>query len=398
MIRKRDAHSRHQPILVEVLVGTWKQYGRGIITGVWRYAREQGSWLLDLDPTEADESTAIPAGMKVRGIIALVHTREFAKKLRAYGVPVVNVSGTVLKGVTFPRVTSDARAVVRVAAEHLHNRGFTSLAFCGEPHRQFIDHWAEAYLDVMSEMKTPPLVYTPSAKLSPHAKPASRQRDLQRWLQGLGKPVGVIGWDTEMCRHLAMACTVSGIAVPDEVAIISLESEDLLGRVVHPPLSGVDIPVERIGYEAARLLDMLLRGRGKKVEDIVIPPLGVVTRQSTDVFAVEDPKLKQALRFIRDHAQEGITVCDVLRTVPVARRTMERRFNELLGHSPSEEIRKTKLEKVRELLLTTELPIPDIAEAAGFNYVEHMISLFKKRHGVTPSKYRRRVASPSRNA
>jgi len=393
-MKKLDARSCHQPLRIEVLVGTWKQYGRGIIRGVWRYAREQGSWLLDLDPTEVDESTAIPAGMKVHGIIALVHTREFAKKLRAYGVPIVNVSGTVLKGVTFPRVTSDSRAVVRVAAEHLHDRGFTSIAFCGEPNRQFIDHWAEAYQDVMSKMKIAPLVYMPSAKLSRHAKPASRQRDLQRWLQGLQKPVGVIGWDTEMCRHLAIACTVSGISVPEEVAIISLESEDLLGMVVHPPLSGVDVPVERIGYEAARLLDMLLRGHGKKVEDIFIPPLGVVTRQSTDVFAVDDPKLKQALRFIRDHAHEGITVCDVLRTIPVARRTMERRFNELLGHSPSEEIRKTKLEKVRELLLTTELPIPDIAEAAGFNYVEHMIPLFKKRHGVTPSKYRKRVAIP----
>lgn len=120
-------------------------------------------------------------------------------------------------------------------------------------------------------------------------------------------------------------------------------------------------------------------------------PEAMVTRQSTDVFAVEDPKLKQALRFIRDHAHEGITVCDVLRKVPVARRTMERRFNELLGHSPSEEIRKTKLEKVRELLLSTDMPVPDVAEAAGFHYVEHMIPLFKKHHGLTPAAYRRQA-------
>jgi len=394
-MRRPKQHIIKSPPRVELLVGTWKHYGRGIIEGVWRYAQKHGPWLIDVEPTEADESTAIPAGMAVDGIIAVVHTREFADKLCAYSVPVVNVSGTHVEGVTFPRVTSDSEVVARMAVEHLCEKGFRHIAFCGEPHRHFIDHWTDAYLAAMAGMEAEPLVYTPSAELSPQAARTDRQQDRQRWLEGLPKPAGVIGWSTEICRRLAMACAVAGIAVPDEVAIVGLESDDLLGRVVHPPLSGVDIPVERFGYEAARLLDLLLQGRAGEAKDVRIPPVGVVTRQSSDVFAVDDPKLKQALRFIREHAHEGIDVRDLLRAVPVARRTMERRCNELLGHSPAEEIRRTKIEKVRELLVATDMPIPDVAEAAGFNYVEHMIPVFKKYHGLTPSKYRRQSRAGS---
>jgi LacI family transcriptional regulator len=191
-----------------------------------------------------------------------------------------------------------------------------------------------------------------------------------------------------------MNCEASGIKVPEEIAIISLETEDLLGRVVHPPLSGVDIPVEKIGYEAARQLDRLLHGKAATPSEIHLPPLGVTTRQSTDLVACDDPHIQQALRFIRDHAHEGLDVRAVLKAVPMARRTLERRFRELLGRSPADEIRRVKIEKVRGLLHVTNLPIPQIAEACGFDYVEHMIPIFKKHHGSTPSAYRRHRMKP----
>jgi LacI family transcriptional regulator len=237
-------------------------------------------------------------------------------------------------------------------------------------------------------------VYQPSARLGPRAGQEARQADLRRWIESLPKPAGLIGWATSICRHLAMNCEAGGIKVPEDVAIISLETEDLLGRVVHPPLSGVDIPVEKIGYEAARQLDRLLHGKTGIPNEIRLPPLGVTTRQSTDLVACDDPHIRQALRFIRDHAHEGIDVRAVLKAVPMARRTLERRFRELLGRSPAEEIRRVKIEKVRDLLDSTSIPIPDIAEACGFNYVEHMIPVFKKHHGFTPSGYRRQRMKP----
>jgi LacI family transcriptional regulator len=253
--------NRSSPPRIALLVGAWNEYGRGIIEGVWQYAEQHGPWFLEMQPSEPDESTDVPRGWSGDGVIAAVHTRRMAAKLRAYGVPVVNVSGSRREGIDFPRVTTDAVAVVRMAVSHLRDKGLANLAFCGEPHRPFIDFWTDAYRSVMREAGIEAVVYHPSAKAGTRAGMEARQDDRRRWLEQLPKPVGIVGWYTGLCRHLAMACAESGIEVPDEAAIISLETEDLLGRAVHPPLSGVDIPVRRIGYEAAGQLDRLMQGK-----------------------------------------------------------------------------------------------------------------------------------------
>jgi LacI family transcriptional regulator len=376
---------------VFLLIATWHQYGRGLVEGIWQYVQKHDPWLLDMHPSEPDESTHMPRGWQGDGIIAAIHTPEVGVAIRRHRVPVVNVSGTRLPKVNFPRVTSDAMEVMRMAVHDLRDRGFKTVAFCGEPDRHFIDFWKDAYHAVMKEDGSVPVVYAPIDGVSSQSDLWVQQKDRQRWLEDLPKPVGVIGWATGICRYLAMASTESGIHVPEDVAILSLETEDLLGKVVHPPISGVDIPVERIGYEAARQLDLLLQGRPLEKKEIFLPPLGVTTRQSSDVFAVNDPGLQEALRFIREQACTGIDVTDVLQAVPMARRTLERRFQTLLGHSPAEEIRRTKIEKVRQMLTTTNVPIPDIAARCGFNYVEHLIPIFKRYYGWTPSVYRRRI-------
>lgn len=380
--------ARTAPPRIALLVPAWNEYGRGIIEGVWQYAQQHGPWLLEMQPGEPDESSDVPRGWTGDGVIASVHTRRLAAKLRTLRVQVVNVSGSRREGVDFPRVTSDAKAVVRMAVAHLRGKGLRHIAFCGEPHRRFIDFWTEAFQRVMAEDGMESVIYQPSARIGPRAGVEARQNDRRRWIESLPKPVGIIGWATSICRHLAMACTESGVMVPEEVAILSLETEDLLGRVVHPPLSGVDIPVRRIGYEAAAQLDRLLHGKAAEPHEIDLQPLGVTTRQSTDLVSCADPQVQQALRFIRDHAHEGIDVRTVMKAVPMARRSLERRFQELLGRSPAEEIRRVKIDKVRHLLDTTGMSIPDIAEACGFNYVEHMIPVFRKYHGSTPSRYR----------
>jgi LacI family transcriptional regulator len=374
---------------IGLLVGTWSEYGRGIVEGIWQYAQQHGPWLLEMDPSEADERTELPPGWSGDGMIGSIQTRRLERKLQDLGIPVVNVSGSRRVSDHFPRVTSDAEAVVRMAVDHLREKGLRNPAFCGEPHRPFIDFWSDAYRRVMAETGKEAVLYTPSKKIGPESGLEAKQRDRQRWLKSLPKPTGVIGWATGLCRHLAMACAEGGLRVPEDIAIISLETEDLLGRVIHPPLSGVDIPVRQIGYEAAAQLDRLLRGEPPTARETRLAPLGVTTRQSTDLVACEDVAVQQAMRFIRDHAHEGINVKSVLKAVPMARRSLERRFKEIIGRSPADEIRRTKIERARTLLDSTDIPIPDIAATCGFSYVEHMIPIFRKHFGNTPARYRR---------
>lgn len=394
-MKKKDRRAiLPKKLRVALLVAGWNQYGRGIIEGVWQHA-ENNHWILEMQPAAADGSTQIPEGWKGDGIIATVHSRELASRLTAYRVPVVNVSGARLPGVNFPRVTSDADAVVELAIRHLLEKQLPRVAFCGEPHKPFLDFWTQAYLQVAAKHGLTPLVYTPARRLSAGAGLEAHSKERTHWLFNLPKPIGIIGWDTITCRHVASACELAGIEIPEQVAVISLSTEDLLGRTVHPPLSGVDIPVQRIGYEAANLLGNLMRGKNRPTSELLLMPLGITTRQSTDIFACDDVKLRQVMRFIKDNAVRGIQVGDVMRAVPIARRTLERRFRTMLGHSLAEEIRRTKIEKVRRLLTETDMAVPEIADACGFAYAEHMIPLFAKYHQATPAVFRRNLRARS---
>jgi LacI family transcriptional regulator len=346
------------PPRVALMIGAWNEYGRGIIEGVWQYAEQHGPWLLEMDPSEPDENVDLPRGWSGDGMIAGIQTRRLETKLKALGMPVVNVSGSRRSGDHFPRVTSDADVVMAMAVGHLREKGLKHIAFCGEPHRRFIDFWTESFQKIMAGAGAKAWVYQPSKNLDATAGIEDRQNDRRRWIESLPKPVGIVGWATGVCREIAMACSESGLEVPEDVAIISLETEDLLGKVVHPPISGVDIPVKRIGYEAAAQLDRMLRGQPAAPHETRLPPLGVTTRQSTDLVACEDPRMRQALRFIREHSHEGIDVRDVLKAVPMARRSFERRFQAVTGRSPAEEIRRTRIERVRRLLDTTRSADP----------------------------------------
>ena len=200
---------------VALLVAGWNQYGRGIIEGVWQHA-ENNHWMLEMQPSAADGSTQIPEGWKGDGIIATVHSRELASRLAEYCVPVVNVSGARLRGVEFPRVTSDAHAVVEIAVRHLLEKQLPRVAFCGEPHKPFLDFWTQAYVKVAAKHGLTPLIYAPSKHLSAGAGLEAQSKDRATWLSGLPKPIGIIGWDTITCRHVANSCELAGIEIPKQ--------------------------------------------------------------------------------------------------------------------------------------------------------------------------------------
>jgi len=184
------------------------------------------------------------------------------------------------------------------------------------------------------------------------------------------------------------ACRRLGVPVPDEVAVVAVDNDELLCELAHPPLSSVIPNTRRTGYEAAALLDRLMNGGRARGETHLIPPLGVATRQSTDVLAIEDPHVSRAVRYIREHACDGINVRDVLRAVPQSRRLLEARFKKLLGRTPHEEILRVQLRRVKQLLTETDLPLETIAERTGFAHPEYLSVVFRREVGQPPSRYR----------
>ena len=189
-------------------------------------------------------------------------------------------------------------------------------------------------------------------------------------------------------HQVLMACSDRNIAVPEELAVIGVDNDELICELCQPPLSSIEQNSEGIGYQAARLLDRLLDGEAEPTEPIPVEPLGVVPRQSTSIVAISDADVAAAVHFIRTHVADGIQVSDVLQHVQISRSTLERRFARLLGRSPKAEILRVQLDRVKHLLSMTDFPLEKIARLTGFDYMESLCSTFKRITGQTPGQYR----------
>jgi LacI family transcriptional regulator len=183
----------------------------------------------------------------------------------------------------------------------------------------------------------------------------------------------------------------NGYRVPEDFAVLGVGNMDPICELAYPQLSSIRTAAEAAGFEAARLLDRLMQGDAPPAERVEFPPLGVVTRRSTDVLAVTDDDLATAMRFIRDHAAETITVDDVVEAACVSRSTLERRFRATLGRSPQDEIYRVRLERARHLLAETDWPMAQVAKEAGFHDGRRMSEVFHAHTGEAPTMYRRKT-------
>ncbi len=380
------------PLHVAVLVDTATGWGRRLVRGIVNYARH-APWRLWVKSGGQDAPLWLPPGWNGDGIIARIGTRAAARRVGAAGVPVINISAIELPGVDFPRVATDLTAAGRMAAEHLSDRGFVHFAYYGLANRSYVERHYAGFAESVSAICDDCPFYGTTSDAGAGARTAwsKRQRGLSRWLKTLAKPVGIVAWTTELGRELIHACQRDGLLVPEQVAVLAADNDDLLCEASSPSLSGIALTSERIGFEAAKLLDRLMHGARPPKSPHLLEPTGVVTRQSTDTLAVDDRDLARAVAFIRNHATDPIHVQDVLREVPVSRRWLERRFREVLGRGPSAEIRRVRLARAKRLLAETEMPVPEVARLAGFGSREYLASVFKSELGLSPRQYRNRT-------
>jgi LacI family transcriptional regulator len=381
----------NRPPKVALVIETSNAYARELLHGVREWLRHHGPWTLAL--AEAGRGAAPPPwlkGWKGDGIIARIETPAIAKAVASARLPAVDVSAARLLP-DLPWLETDDRAIAHAAAEHLRERGFSQFAYVGDArfnwsrwrHDAFTAHVTGHGLrcwDFAAPVKAGRADGAPDWE--------SELPSLMRWLKALPKPIGVFaGYDIRGVQVLE-ACRRLGLAVPDQVAVLGVDNDELLCDLADPPLSSVIPDVRRTGYEAASLLDRLMRGEKLRGEGRLFVPLGVATRQSTDVVAVADRHISTAVRFIREHACHGITVADIVKQVPLSRRVLETRFQKLLGRSPHEQIMAVKVDRVKRLLAETDLSLALIADRAGFKHVEYLSVAFKRQVGVTASDYR----------
>lgn len=367
-----------------LLIETSNAYARGLLQGVVHYIREHQPWSFHLmEQGRGDDPPAWLDGWKGDGIIARIETPRIAAAVVKTRLPAVDLSAARLV-LSLPWVETDDELISRVAAEHLLERGFRHFAFCGDTRFNW-SLWREQHF--AARVRTAGhdcRCYRPSATGDATAQVA----EIAAWLKSLPKPVGIMACYDSRGQQVLDACRNAGFAVPDEVAVIGVDNDELLCELASPPLSSVIPDAHRAGYAAAARLDRLMAGKTVAPTAELVPPLGVASRQSTDALALDDKDIVQAVRLIREHACEGINVADVLRAVPLSRRVLEQRFQKLLGRTPREEILQVRLARVKQLLGETELALYQIAERTGFEHVEYLSVVFKRETGLTPSAWR----------
>jgi len=380
---------------VGLLVQSTFAYGRKVLQGIGAYIRQAGPWLVYHRSGELP--MRLPPGFRSwrpEGVIAQLESPAIVAQVRRLGIPVVDVLGIHrVRGI--PRMRDDHAAIGRLAAEYFLERGYKHFAYCGTEGVFYCEERCRSFVHFLQEQGHKVFVYKtrpPADVVGVRNREAAGQFDIPgigRWLRELPRPLAVMAGSDVRAQQVLSACHEEGVAVPEEAAVLGVGNDEVLCHLCAPVLSSIQLNAERIGYEAAALLDRMMRGRRSGKMEFLFPPVGIVSRGSTAELAVADPDLAAALQFIREHYTDAIGVEDVAQYVAMSRSTLQRRFLTCLHRTPHDEILRVRIQRVRELVASTDLPLEKIADLVGYEHLETMCKQFKQKTGYTPGQYRK---------
>jgi LacI family transcriptional regulator len=363
---------------VAILLDTTTSWSRSLIEGILEYTRDHGPWHIQLQPSASSDEVWIPPNWQGDGVIARVSNARIARRLADIGKPVVNISYIKVEGADYPRVNTSALGIAKLAYQTLRSRGLRNFGYVGELDCEHVQVSMETFANVLAA--------------AGHTLSRFNIKDsslpLERWLHSLPKPVGVLCWGPCLGHEVIDACNLGGINVPNDVAVLGENFDKLLSNASYPPQAAIVNDTHQIGMTAAAILDGMMHGHQPERKEWMLEPLEVIERLSVDMMAVDDPRVAKAMRFLKAHALEPISVGDVLRANPMARRTLERKFRQTFGVSIVEQIRQVRINHARSLLANSDLPITEVAEKCGFSSYNYLNRIFKEVTGVSPSQYR----------
>jgi LacI family transcriptional regulator len=362
--------------------------GRELLRGVAKYSHLHGPWAFYWEPGGLDEVVPRLRNLNADGII--MRDPERLEEVLSFGLPTV-VFGhriEIIPGVV--NMVTDSKTIGRMAAGHLLNCGFKHFAFCGMDDKQWSKKRCASFCHVIGKEGLQTHVYTLPESLGIRSW-EKEQGYVVEWLRTLPKPIGLLTCNDDRSQQVVQACKIAGLMVPEEVAIIGVDNDDMVCELSDPPLTSVAMNFERAAYEAAAVLDLLMQGKAVSNKVVTVHATHIVSRQSTDITAIEDSDVATAVNFIRQHANENIGVDDVVRSVSVSRRVLEKRFREYLGRTILEEIRRVRTNQIARMLVESNLSVTQIAMSLGFTGNEHIARYFRREKGMSLLEYRKQL-------
>jgi LacI family transcriptional regulator len=378
--------------VVVLMIETSLGYGRGLLRGIAKYSKLHGPWSFYRElPCYAHSQIqhSIQRLEKVAPCGAIIRepTPRQVEYFIKQKIPII-ISPNLLNS-QIPTIRTNSKKMAQLAADHFIERGFKNFAYCGFTKMHWSKNRYENFAQELKRRNYSLSHFSASVKtlLNPKEKIVAKFID---WLDSLPKPVGLMACNDDMGRFVLETCKFAGFHVPEQIAVLGIDDDELACELTDPPLSSIALHSEKAGYEVAKLLDSLMAGEKMKGQIIYLDPSRVIVRQSTDIMAIEDNDILQAIRYIHEHYKEPITVEDVARETHLSRSYLYKKFMKIMEHSVSDEINKNRINYICKILTETDLPICKITMSLGFTGIEHIARYFQKATGMSPNEYRKK--------
>lgn len=374
---------------VIIMVDTARASGRKFLRGIERYISSNAQWQVCVQPPHYLPSANFNARswfqlQEADGLIA--RDSQHMSSFLNLKIPKI-IDDTKSESPADSTLYTNSDRIGSLAAQYFLGLGFNHFAFCGFEGLTWSKNRYRKYAGCLKEQGL-------ESVFNYHEWPGSAQKtqterwNIAEWLKTLPKPVCVFACNDDRGVYVLEACKIIGLKVPEEVAVLGVDNDDLTCDLSSPPLSSIELNFECGGFEAARLLEDKMT-RGESNEHIVVEPIDIVARQSTNIFAIDDQQLLRSLIFIRENFQKPIQVKDVVAATVLSRRDLELKFKNLLRRSIKEEINRLRIESVKRKLIHTNDTIYNIANSLEYTDAQHFGRYFRQITGINPTEYRR---------
>ncbi|HZZ20639.1 MAG TPA: substrate-binding domain-containing protein [Opitutaceae bacterium] len=387
---------RTTPRKVAILCPTSIPWISLCIDGIRQFAREQGGWHLFSSPPsmrgtgESALTIRSMRGWKGDAVIMISDEPHELRYARGFGLPMVNLGGGAPKAHGVPRVMVNHFKAGRMAADHLLARGLRNLAFFGWQDLWYSEQRQLGFMQRTSEAGAECKVLLRASRHESNQNWAHRVASLTRWLVSLPRPCGIFAVHDYRAQFLIEACQEAGLRIPADIAVVGMDNNEAICEHVVPTLSSISRGSQRVGWEAASLLDKLMRGEKPPLDDYFLDPDGVVARGSTAMQYCEDPMVQAALDFMRDNLEKQFNVSAVADHTATSKRTLEMAFRQSLGTSPHRFLTKLRVQRAEAMLrLPQKRSIEDIASECGFGTAATFYAAFRRMSGQSPANFRR---------
>ncbi|MBK8947171.1 MAG: DNA-binding transcriptional regulator [Ignavibacteriae bacterium] len=371
---------------VILLLESSRAFGRDLLFGIGRYSRINGPWSFYWEPRGLKSSVPHLSKWKADGLI--MRNSLIKKELMDMNLPTILALHDSKRPVNMPAICTNSASISSLAAEHLMNTGLKNFAYCGFDDIEWSNDRKNYFKKIIEESGFNIYLYNKSISTK-QSSWQSEQSQMRKWILSLPKPIGIMACNDDRGQQVLEICKSLNIKVPEDIAVVGVDNDALICDLSDPPLSSVCLNTEQAGYAAAEQLDQMMNGKQKNYDDIIVLGTHVVQRQSTELLAVEDKDVVEAVRFIRNNAKNKIQIKDVVHQTCLGRRSLENRFKKTLHRTISQEIRRVRTEMMKRMLLETNLSISEITSMFDFTGIEHIARYFRKENGLSLIQFRK---------